>query len=92
MRNLVIAAGAAAFMLLMPGAASAAQMGSAPHTDISSQEFRIGPDGVRVRPERERVIVRERGWDERRCRRLRAECRYGARGEGNCARYRRNCG
>ena len=35
-------------------------------------------------------------WDERRCRRLRRACEFkderGERGEGNCRRYRRECG
>jgi hypothetical protein len=58
-----------------------------------AQGFRIGPGGVEVDDGRG---YREERRQRQICRELRDACenrdRYGEEGQGNCRRYRRNCG
>lgn len=70
-------------------------------TPSFAQGISIGPGGVRVDDGRRYGRGYEREYrDDRRysrmCARLRDACRnkdiYGEGGQGNCSRYRRNCG
>jgi len=58
-----------------------------------SQEFEIGPNGLRVEPLQHE---HHRDHAEGRCRELRAACAHkhelGEEGQGNCELYRRECG
>jgi hypothetical protein len=61
---------------------------------VSAQGFEIGPDGFRVHPYgREYHHHHREGGD---CRELRAACMHkeelGEQGQGNCRRYREECG
>ena len=63
----------------------------------------LGMSGISIQSPHESFGIQALGptaalaqWDERSCRRLRRACEFkeerGERGEGNCRRYRRECG
>lgn len=99
-RTAMLAAGLAfSGAMLLPGAADAA-----PTTSLPSLNEVSGSVAQRVQYWRDRDYYRERYWDRddyrwrrhRYCERLRHACIYkeerGEVGEGNCRRYRYECG
>jgi hypothetical protein len=99
-RTAMLAAGLAfSGAMLLPGAVSAAPAGALPSMNEASSSI-----AQRAQYWRDRDYYRERHWDRddygwrrrRYCERLRHACIYreerGEVGEGNCRRYRNECG